>query len=54
MSVTIRKWKLSRVTRMSRKEEHRHVGTREERAVKHEQRDVRHSHSVTRSGVRRR
>lgn len=35
------------------KEEHRHVGTREERAVKDEQGDVSHCHSVTRSGVRR-
>lgn len=54
MSFAIRKWKLSRVPRISMKEEHRHVGTREEKAGKDEQRDVSHSHSVTRSGVRRR
>lgn len=53
MSVTITKWKLSRVPRISMKEEHRHVGTREERAEKDEQRDVSHSYSVTRSGVGR-
>lgn len=42
MSVTIKRWKLTRVTRMGRKE-HRHVGTREKRAVKDEQRDVNQS-----------
>lgn len=54
MSFAIRKWKLSRVPRISMKEEHRHVGTREEKAGKDEQRNVSHSHLVTRSGVRRR